>query len=97
MSVTITEKTISRVSSLAKLNLSEEEKLRTASDMQSILDYMDRLNELDTRNVEPLTHLFPDCNVVREDSAENGDGSSLLLAGAPAVRKGQLEVPITIE
>ena len=56
-----------RLKSLAKLHLTEDEKEKSRQDLQQMLDYVDMLNQLDTSDVEPLTHIFPIKNVFRED------------------------------
>ena len=66
-------------------------------DMESMLDYIDKLNELDTTGVEPMSHVFPVQNVFREDVVENGDGSSATLANAPESRDNAFVVPVTVE
>ena len=71
----ISDETIEYVGILAKLELSEEEKLAARSDMERMLDYIDTLNELDTEGIEPMSHVFPVNNVFREDVVTNGDGS----------------------
>ncbi len=53
--------------SLQSLSLSDAEKAAAKKDMESMLDYIDKLNELDTSNVEPMSHVFPVHNVFRED------------------------------
>ena len=63
----ISDETIDYVGILAKLELNEEEKEQAKKDMESMLDYIDKLNELDTEGVEPLSHVFPVHNVFRED------------------------------
>ena len=68
----IDDKTIEYVGILAKLELSEEEKQEAKKDMGRMLDYIDKLNELDTEGVEPMTHVFPVSNVFREDVAAGG-------------------------
>ena len=65
----IDDGTIEYVGILAKLELSEEEKQEAKKDMGRMLDYIDKLNELDTEGVEPMTHIFPVSNVFREDVA----------------------------
>ena len=55
----ISDETIEYVGILAKLELNEEEKEQAKKDMESMLDYIDKLNELDTEGVEPLSHVFP--------------------------------------
>lgn len=55
----IDDETIEYVGILAKLELSGEEKEQAKADMGRMLDYIDKLNELDTEGVEPMSHLFP--------------------------------------
>lgn len=93
----ITDETIEYVGILAKLELSEEEKEQAKKDMGSMLDYIDKLNELDTTGVEPMSHMFPVQNVFREDVVTNGDDSENMLKNAPAERDNMYEVPKTVE
>lgn len=66
MANVITDATIDYVGILAKLELTGEEKEQAKADMGRMLDYIDKLNELDTEGVEPMSHLFPVTNVFRE-------------------------------
>ena len=79
----ITDETIEYVSILAKLDLSAEEREQAKKDMGRMLDYIDKLNELDTSAVEPLSHVFPVQNVFREDVVTNSDGDEDTLKNAP--------------
>ena len=63
----ISDETIEYVGILAKLELNEEEKEHAKKDMEEMLNYIDKLNELDTTGVEPMSHVFPVNNVFRED------------------------------
>ena len=92
----ISDETIEYVGILAKLELNEEEKERAKRDMGEMLDYIDRLNELDTEGVEPMSHIFPVNNVFREDVVTNGDGSGDTLSNAPEQKDGGFKVPKTI-
>ena len=92
----ISDETIEYVGILAKLELSEEEKEQAKKDMGEMLDYIDKLNELDTTGVEPMSHIFPVTNVFREDVVTNGDGSKEALGNAPSVKNGGVLVPKTI-
>ena len=65
-------------------------------DMSDMLDYIDMLGELDTSNVEPMSHAFPVFNVFREDVVTNGDGSEETLANAPEQKNGAFKVPKTV-
>ena len=92
----ISDETIEYVGILAKLELSEEEKLAARSDMERMLDYIDTLNELDTEGIEPMSHVFPVNNVFREDVVTNGDGSEATLKNAPLQKDQCFKVPKTI-
>ena len=91
----ISDETIEYVGILAKLELNEEEKEQAKKDMGSMLDYIDKLNELDTQGVEPMSHVFPVNNVFREDVVTNGDAREQMLANAPKKKDGTYMVPKT--
>lgn len=93
----ISDEIIEYVGILAKLELSAEEKEAAKSDMGRMLDYIDKLNELDTSGVEPMSHVFSVHNVFREDVVTNGDDRENMLANAPEERDGQYQVPKTVE
>lgn len=93
----ITDETIEYVGILAKLELSEEEKQAAKRDMGRMLDYIDKLNELDTEGVEPMSHAFPVMNVFREDVVTNEDGSAETLRNAPEEKDNMFVVPRTFE
>lgn len=93
----ISDETIEYVGILAKLELSGEEKEQAKKDMESMLDYVDKLNELDTDGVEPMSHVFPVNNVFREDIVTNGDDREEILANAPERKDGVFVVPKTVE
>lgn len=92
----ISDETIEYVGILAKLELTEQEKEDAKADMEKMLDYIDTLNELDTDDVEPMSHVFPVNNVFREDIVINGDGSADTLANAPLKKDNSFKVPKTI-
>ncbi len=93
----ITDETIEYVGILAKLELSDQEKEQAKIDMGRMLDYIDKLNELDTSGVEPMSHVFPVQNVFREDVVTNGDGSADTLKNAPEEKDRMFVVPKTFE
>ena len=92
MANVISDETIEYVGILAKLELSPEEK-----EEAKMLDYIDKLNELDTTGVEPMSHVFPVNNVFRKDVVTNGDDRDEILANAPAKKDGAFMVPKTVE
>ena len=89
----IDDETIEYVSILAKLELSEEVREQAKKDMGRMLDYIDKLGELDTEGVEPMSHVFPVQNVFREDVVTNSDTREQLLANAPEQKDGMFMVP----
>ena len=93
----ISDETIEYVGILAKLELSAEEKEQAKKDMGDMLDYIDKLNELDTSSVEPMSHVFPLNNVFREDVVTNGDDRDNMLKNAPECKDGSYKVPKTVE
>lgn len=92
----ISDETVAYIGILAKLELSEEERKRAGNDMANMLDYMDKLKELDTSGVAPTSHLFPTENVFREDIVTNGDGQKDALFNAPAKKEHGFLAPKTI-
>ena len=93
----ISDETIEYVGILAKLELSPEEKEHAKKDMEEMLDYIDKLNELDTSNVEPMSHVFSMNNVFRQDVVTNGDDREDMLKNAPEQKEGAFKVPRTVE
>lgn len=97
MANVISDETIEYVGVLAKLELSPQEKEAAKKDMADMLDYIDKLNELDTTRVEPMSHVFPVENVFREDVVTNGDDRENILKNAPGEKDGMFVVPKTVE
>ena len=95
MATRISDETIEYVGILAKLELSGEEREQAKEDMEKMLAYFDKLNELDTNGVEPMSHAFPVQNVFREDVVENGDDRENMLRNAPEKKDGAYMVPKT--
>ena len=65
--------------------------------LERMLDHIDKLRELDTEDVEPMSHLFPVNNVFREDVVTNGDTREELLNNAPGEKNCMFMVPRTFE
>lgn len=97
MANVITDETIDYVGILAKLELSDEEKEQAKKDIGRMLDYIDKLNELDTDGVEPMSHVFTVSNVFREDIVTNRDDRDNMMQNAPGAKDGMYQVPRTVE
>ena len=96
----ITTELIDHISQLSRLRLPEEEKAKMAGDLEGILAYMDTLNTLntlDTSGVEPLSHVFPVKNVLREDEVRPSRDRGELLKNAPVADDEAFLVPKTVE
>ena len=92
----IDEATMDNVEILAKLALTPQERQKAMDEMEKILTYVEKLNELDTDGIEPMSHVFPVKNVFREDVVTNGDGSAETLANAALEKDQTFKVPKTI-
>ena len=93
----ITRKEVEHVARLARLELTEEEKERMTAQLDSILAYIDKLNELDTSKVEPTTTVIPMVSVMREDEARPSLDQDKALANAPDRLDVFFRVPRIIE
>ncbi len=81
--MTIDKDTVEKVAHLARLELSETEKENMIEDMSKILDFMAKLNELDTTGVEPLVYMTDGANVLREDVVKQRITHEEALKNAP--------------
>lgn len=90
------DETMEYLEILSQISLTEEEKQETAGELKKILAYMEKLEELDTDGVEPMSHVFPVQNVFREDIVEREDQREALLENAPQKKEEQYLVPKTV-
>ncbi len=93
----ISDEIIEYVGILAQLELSGDEKEQAKEDMGKLLNYIDKLGELDTEGIEPMSHVFPVKNVFRQDQVTNGDAREEILQNAPQKKDGAFKVPKTVE
>ncbi len=89
----ITTKDVEHVAKLARLALSEEEKDKFASQLNSILEYVNELNEVDTTGIEPMAHSIKISNVMREDEVKQDFSREEMLTNAPEEEDGFFKVP----
>ncbi len=88
---------IEHIALLARLHLSEEEKKLFSDQVGSIIQYIDKLNELDTTDVEPTAHVLPVKNVFREDRLKPSLPQEKVLQNAPEKSDHFFSVPKIIE
>ncbi len=89
--------TIDRVSTLARLQLSDSEISEFTMQLSDILNYVDKISELDTSDVKPLDHIADQKNVFREDVAVKTFTVEQIAETAPAFEDGHFVVPKIIE
>ncbi|MCW5963608.1 MAG: Asp-tRNA(Asn)/Glu-tRNA(Gln) amidotransferase subunit GatC [Bryobacterales bacterium] len=96
----LTEEQVRYVADLANLALSPEETTHFADELSQILTYVDKLNELDTANVEPMAQVLfdvEDTATMRADEAGQTLPVEVALANAPLSGAGHFKVPLVIE
>ncbi|MEI6601990.1 MAG: Asp-tRNA(Asn)/Glu-tRNA(Gln) amidotransferase subunit GatC [Clostridia bacterium] len=93
----ITLETVDYVANLARLSLTEEQKQKMLDDLDKILVYVDKLNEIDTSGVAPTAHILPVKNVFREDETEPSYDRTVILANAPVQEDGCFKVPKIVD
>jgi len=92
----ITREEVVHVARLARLKLSEEQEKRFALQLNKVLEYMERLNELNTEGVEPTFHAVSPQNTFREDEVRPSLAREISLDNAPEKTKGFFVVPKVI-
>ena len=93
----ITIKEIEHLAKLARLNLSDEEKSRLSGEMSGILDFAQKLSELDVSNISPTMHVGTSSNVFREDVAKPSYPTAEILKNAAEADESCFLVPKTVE
>jgi aspartyl-tRNA(Asn)/glutamyl-tRNA(Gln) amidotransferase subunit C len=96
----ITETEVRKVASLGNLKLTDEEVVRLNHDLDEILTHIDKLNELDTTDVEPMAQVLYEAEetaTLRQDRERPPLGNEAALANAPLAGNGYFKVPLVIE
>jgi len=95
--MTVTKDVIEYVAHLGRLELDPHEVDEYTRQLDSILEYMDKLNALDTTGVEPMTHAIPNVNVFREDAVAESFSVDQSVGNAPLRTGSFFKVPPIIE
>jgi len=93
----LTAQEVEYVAHLARLEITPQEKEKFTAQLNDILLYIDKLNQLDTKGVEPLSHAIGVTNAFREDKVVESIGTEKTLANAPDGRGEFFRVPKVIE
>ena len=86
-------KDVEHVAKLARLELTEEEKQKFSTQLSSILEYVEEMNEVDTTGVQPMSHAIHFVNVMREDEVKYEQTKEELMKNAPVEEDGFFMVP----
>ena len=95
--MTLTTEQVEAIANLARLELSSEEKERMSRQLSDILDYVNRLQELNTGGIPPTSSVLPPRSVLRQDEARPGLERETLLRNASETEAGQFRVPAVLE
>ena len=88
---------INNLAQLARLEFNDTERDEIKSDLQKMIAFIDKLNELDTTGVEPLLHMSENINVLREDEVKGNISSEAALKNAPLHDEHFFKVPKVIK
>ena len=93
----IDESQVRKVAKLSRLDLTDKEVGEFTGQLEAILEYVDKMNELDTDAIEPLAHCLPISNCLRADEVTDSLGADLALANAPQREGDSFKVPRILE
>ncbi|UPK43144.1 MULTISPECIES: Asp-tRNA(Asn)/Glu-tRNA(Gln) amidotransferase subunit GatC [Paenibacillus] len=95
--MSISNNDVQHVAKLARLNLTAEEEQTLTGQLNAILKYAEKLNELDTDDIEPTTHVLHVSNVMRDDETKESLSIEQVMRNAPEEEEGQFKVPAVME
>ena len=93
----ISKEEVKHVAHLARLAITEEEAEKFADQLAAITTFAEQLNELDTTNVVPTTHVLPLVNVMREDKSVPGLDRDKMMKNVREQEAGQVKVPSILD
>ena len=89
--------TVKRVARLARIAVSEEDAERMTGELNTILGFVEQLNEVDVSGVEPMTSVIPMDMKKRQDTVTDGNKAADIVANAPATDENFFLVPKVVE
>jgi aspartyl-tRNA(Asn)/glutamyl-tRNA(Gln) amidotransferase subunit C len=93
----VSDEMIYKLANLARLEFNEDEKKEIKEDLQKMIGFIDKLNELDTNGVEPLLHMSDNVNILREDEVNGMISTRDALKNAPFHDDRFFKVPKVIK
>ncbi|MBI1341446.1 MAG: Asp-tRNA(Asn)/Glu-tRNA(Gln) amidotransferase subunit GatC [Terrimonas sp.] len=93
----INDELVDKLAHLSRLSFKKEEKQEIKQDLQKIIQFVEKLNELDTTGVEPLLHMSEEINVLRDDEVRDSISRETALKNAPLHDEQYFKVPKVIK
>ena len=95
--MSIDNKTVRKVSKLAKIRINEQEEIKLIKELNNILGWVDELKKVDTEQIEPMLSVFNESMIMRKDEVSSETSDELVLKNAPESKSGFFVVPKVIE
>ena len=95
--MSIDQKTVKHISKLARISINEKKAKNLANDLTNIFKFIEKLNKLDTKNIEPLTSISETKLHLREDNIKDANIRDQILENSPEKNKEYFVVPKVIE
>ena len=95
--MSIDNKTVKKVSKLAKIRINEREETKLIEELNNILGWVDELKKVDTEKIEPMLSVFNESMVMRKDEVFSETSDELVLKNAPESKSGFFVVPKVVE
>ena len=95
--MSIDNKTVRKVSKLAKIRINEQEETKLIMELNNILGWVDELKKVDTEKIEPMLSVFNESMVMRRDEVFSETSDELVLKNAPESKSGFFVVPKVVD
>ena len=95
--MSIDNKTVRKVSKLAKIRINEPEEKKLIEELNNILGWVDELKKVDTEKIEPMLSVFNESMIMRKDEVSSETSEELVLKNAPKSKSGFFVVPKVVE
>ena len=95
--MSLSREQVEHVALLARVGITDEDVDRFSHQLSDVIDYFERLREVDTENVPPTSHTLPLHNIMREDEPQPPLGAGEVLANAPQQEDGRIRVRAILE
>ncbi|MEP6748773.1 MAG: Asp-tRNA(Asn)/Glu-tRNA(Gln) amidotransferase subunit GatC [Bacteroidota bacterium] len=93
----VTSELIDNLANLSRLKFSDGDKVEIKNDLQRMIAFVEKLQEVDTTGIEPLLHMTEEMNVYREDEVKGSMQKEIALANAPSANNDYFKVPKVIK